>query len=384
MINFIHNVPVIYYHSVAPKKHLKWIRNWLTLELKYFKLHLEYFKKKGYQSLFLSEYFDVIKQKEKGKYFVLTFDDGYLDNYIYVYPLLKEYGFKGTIFISPEFVDGSSKKRKTLFDYWNNNATLKEIDNWGFLNWEEMREMVKSGVIDIQSHTMTHTKYFVSDKLIDFHHPGVDSLYYIGNLFPERKPYYIINPEFETLLPYGYPVFEQKSAVTTLKIDINPLFIDKIVQAFKDIDWAQPYNFNTLYEKVKNIYIDFREGNEIIKCIEGESEYKKRVYNELKESKDLLENKLDKKIEFLCWPHGDNNAFTHQTALEVGYKATTLGKMSNEYSDETRFDRTGIGIVKNSSFLTKLKTRYKIDSYRGEQPYKFVKNVYEYFRDLRE
>ncbi len=382
MKNFIHNIPVIYYHSIAPKKNNLWTRYFLTLELKFFDVHLNYLKANGYQTLFLDEYFNLGKKGE-GKYILLTFDDGYLDNYIYVYPLLKKYGFKGTIFVSPEFVDTHSNKRKTLFDYWNNKATLKEIDNWGFLNWEEMREMEKSGVIDIQSHTLTHTKYFVSDKCVDLHHPGADSLYYIGNEFPERKPYYITDPEFETLLPYGYPVFEQRSAIVARKIKINPLFNDAIIKSFENRDWSQTYNFNTLFENMRNIYEDFRNHNEIIEHIESEEEYKERVYKELKESKDILERNLGKKIDFLCWPHGDNSDFTHQIALEIGYKATTLGKMSINNLNETRFDRMGLSHVKNSLFLTKMKTKYKVESYRGKQPYKFIKNVYENFRDLK-
>lgn len=379
------NIPIIYYHSVAPKQLNFWNRYWLTLELKYFEEHLKYFKKNNYKSLLLDEYLDIKHSNSTNKkYFLLTFDDGYLDNFIYVYPLLKKYGFKGTIFVNPEFVDEKSTPRKTLFDYWDNKASLRDIANWGFLNWEEMREMQESGTIDIQSHTMTHTKYFVSDKLVDFHHPGADSLYYIGNKFPERKPYYITDTEFEKLVFYGYPIFEQQSSVIARKVDINPSFNHSIIQSLEDIDWSKPYDFKSLYEKVRNIYDDYKKNNDIIKKIESEEEYEQRVYDELKNSKEILESNLDKKVDFLCWPHGDNNEFAHKTALELGYKATTLGKMPRNYLDETRYDRIGLGNVKNNIFLTNLKTRYKVESFRGKQPYKFAQNVYEYFRDSRQ
>ena len=100
---------------------------------------------------------------------IITFDDGYLDNWLLVFPLLKKYKFKSTIFISPEFVDQKHGIRSINY-------------NPGFLSWDEMMLMEASGLIDIQSHTMTHTKYFVSEKIKAFHNSKADYLY------PIREP----------------------------------------------------------------------------------------------------------------------------------------------------------------------------------------------------
>ena len=35
----------------------------------------------------------------------LTFDDGYLDNWVFAFPLLKKYGMKATVFMATDFVD---------------------------------------------------------------------------------------------------------------------------------------------------------------------------------------------------------------------------------------------------------------------------------------
>ena len=376
------NIPIIYYHSVAPSHYKRWNRYWLTLELKYFEAHLKYFKQHNYESLFLNELFQLKnKTTDSEKYFLLTFDDGYVDNYIYAYPLLKKYGFKGTIFINPDFIDEKHSKRKTLFDYWNNRVSLNELDVWGFLNWEEMREMEQSGFVDIQSHTMSHTKYFISDKLIGFHHPGADSLYQISNLHPAKKPYYITDQEFEKLIPYGYPIFEQASSVIAKKVTINDSFIHSIIQSFKLINWDKNYSYVNLFNIVKPVYDEYKKNNSIIVNKETEEEYRNRVYKEIKKSKDIIEKELKKKVNFLCWPHGDNNEFTHSAALGVGYIATTLGKMQAEFSDDTRFVRFGLGNTGDSILLTNLKTRYKVESYRGIQPFLSIKKVYEYFRD---
>lgn len=376
--------PIIYYHSVAPSKNTLWFRNYLTLELKYFEEHLKYFKARGYNFVFLKDIVDGSKDPDIHqdlKSVCLTFDDGYLDNFIYVYPLLKKYNAKATIFVNPAFVDKRSIVRKTLEDHWNNKASLEEINNRGFLNWEEMRLMEQSGYVDFQSHTMTHTKYFVSDKITGFHHPGADCLYYIGNEHSERLPYYIEDSEFEKLLPYGFPVFEERSSIIAKKVTINQSFIHSVIQLLKNYDWNKPYNFNDAYDLVKPLYDKARKTNMIIEAVETEEEYLERVKFELSESKKIIENELNKKVEICCWPHGDNSELTHQLALETGYKATSLGKMHSKYLDNTRFERFGLGHSKNNMILTRIKMHYKMESYFNHQPYYGIKNIYEFIRD---
>jgi len=392
------NIPIIYYHSIAPSKKTKWFREYLTLELKYFEEHLKYFKKNGYKHIFLKDLVnggrdpdshrgDKRHQNEKSyrddRNVCLTFDDGYLDNFIYVYPLLKKYKAKATIFINPVFADKRSIVRKTLEDHWNNRASLNEINNWGFLSWDEMRLMEQSGFVDIQSHTLTHTKYFVSDKIIGFHHPGTDCLYYIGNENPERLPNYIEDEEFEKLLPYGYPVFEEKSSIVAKKVVIKQSFSDSVIQLLKNYNWNSGYDFNKLFETIKPLYDEAKRTNSIIECVETEDEYKKRVYFELKVSKETIEKELSKKVEICCWPHGDNNEFAHKTALEIGYKATMQGKQENKIdkTDITRIPpRIGLSKSKNSVFLTNLKTHYKIKTAERKFPYHSFNKLYNKLR----
>lgn len=385
MLKRKYNIPIIYYHSVAPKINTEWVKNYLTLELRYFEEQLKYFVNYNYRFIDLKEYYlhnaDEIFIKENAV--CLTFDDGYLDNFIYVYPLLKKYNARATIFINPVFIDKRTIIRKTLEDYWNSKAALAELDKWGFLSWDEMRLMEKSGLIDIQSHTLTHTKYFVSDKITGFHHPGADSLYAVSNLYSEKLPYYIEDKNFDKLIPYGYPIFEERSSVIARKVSINQSLIHSITQLLKNQDWSKSFYYLNVFNKVKPVYDEYKRNNAIISNTETEREYKARIYYELKESMDIIERELNKKVSFCCWPHGDNNEFSHKTALKIGYKATSIGKMSKEYIDITRFDRFGLGKLKNSLFLSRMKNVYKIKSFKRVEPYYTSKMFYEYFRDLK-
>ena len=64
---------------------------------------------------------------------LITFDDGYSDNYAHAYPILKKYGLKGTIFVITSLMGKP-----------------------GYLTWGQAAEMEASGVVSIESHTVTH------------------------------------------------------------------------------------------------------------------------------------------------------------------------------------------------------------------------------------
>lgn len=376
------NVPVIYYHSVG-KINPQWPMNFLTLDLPFFQDQLRFISR-YYTSVSLKEFWEMKTGKKKPveNAVVLTFDDGYLDNWVWGFPLLKKYDLKAAIFVSPDFVDQKNGIRPNLEDVWSGRAVLEDLNQWGFLSWDEMRAMEASGLVSIESHTMTHTKYFISDEIVGFHQPGCDCLYPVGNMYPEKKPYYISDPDFEKLIPYGFPFFKQASSVVARRVTIKQSFIDDVVQSMKDIDWGRKQDFSDLYQKIERLHAKSRKSGSIVERVESEDEYRNRVVYELKQSKDLIEKNLNKKVNFLCWPHGDNNVFAHQTALGMGYKATTLGKMSKEHLDTTRYERFGLGNVKNSRILSILKARYKLRSFMEKQPDHVVKKVYEYFRDI--
>lgn len=306
---------------MAPSPDPGWYKSRLTTSLDLFQRVISYFAGRGYSFLNLNEYQERRgRHRGKEKVICITFDDGYLDNYVYAYPVLKKYSAKATIFVSPEFVDPCTDPRRTLEDVWNGKCDLTELTGSGFLSWEEMRLMEGSGHIDIQSHTMTHSKVWSSDEIRDFHHPGADWLYPIANLFPNRKPFYITDPDFPKLIPWGTPFFREESALTTRMISINPEFSKRCVEILSYTDWKR-YRLTDCFSRIEPLYRKMKSNGTLIERVETEADYLNRLRGEIEGSKDVIEREMGKRVEHVCWPHGDYNSQCIETAFDCGYKS---------------------------------------------------------------
>lgn len=123
------NIPILMYHSIADQP-----GNDLMVSPQNFAAQIAYLKKAGYQTINFQDLQDWQAGKPiPRKPILLTFDDGYLDNYTEAYPVLKEHGFQATFFISTNYIaDGRH------------------------ITWEQIAEMSKSGLIEFASHTKSH------------------------------------------------------------------------------------------------------------------------------------------------------------------------------------------------------------------------------------
>lgn len=122
-----YNVPVFMYHGTG---HASPDAN-LIVDPSSLREQFQYLNDNGYTTLFFDELWHV---EDFEKPVILTFDDGWENNYTDLFPLLQEYNIKATISVVPNLMYGNGIHMTT----------------------EQASEMSKSPLVSIQSHTMTH------------------------------------------------------------------------------------------------------------------------------------------------------------------------------------------------------------------------------------
>ena len=107
-----------------------------------FAAQLDYLKSEGYTTITLMDFLRAKKGKQElpEKPIILTFDDGYEDNYTEMLPLLEERGMTGVVFM-----------------------VTNDIGQKGYLTWDELKDMAAYG-IEIGSHTANHLPLTTLDR----------------------------------------------------------------------------------------------------------------------------------------------------------------------------------------------------------------------------
>ncbi len=124
------NLKILAYHSIGSNS-----RDILSVKPESFEKQILFFLKRNWRCLTLKDLYNqyILPQKElSGKTFIITLDDGYKDNYLYAFPILKKYHLRATIFLVVDFIGKAD-----------------------FLNWEEIFKMQNYG-IEFGSHALFH------------------------------------------------------------------------------------------------------------------------------------------------------------------------------------------------------------------------------------
>ena len=130
-------VPILMYHYIStPPPGADAIRRDLSIAPDLFESHLRYLQEAGYRSISLRDlvYHLTLGWPLPPKPIILTFDDGYRDNYENAFPLLKKYGFRGTFFLVTDFIDEGRA---------------------AYMTWPQIKEMYQAGM-EFGAHSRNH------------------------------------------------------------------------------------------------------------------------------------------------------------------------------------------------------------------------------------
>ncbi|MHC4570462.1 MAG: polysaccharide deacetylase family protein [Planctomycetota bacterium] len=183
----VQGVPILMYHSIdntlSP----------ISVSPHEFRMQMAFLKKINTKVISLSDLVQecFLRDDRNVRAAVITFDDGYENNYTHAFPILKEFGFTATFFISTETIGGkptwlreytnkmfndfseAKRNRKIKLDtYWltqinpgklfyTEQDILKRLrgfellSNARMMSWQQIKEMSDHGM-DFGSHSLTH------------------------------------------------------------------------------------------------------------------------------------------------------------------------------------------------------------------------------------
>jgi len=136
---------ILAYHSVSDRR-----RDSLAVSPAAFERQIAWLARRGYRSTTLAALCAGAASPAE-RLAIVTFDDGYEDNYRLAVPILERHSFRATFFVVSDYV-GSDRllpaDRRRVADG-------ADPSPYGLLDWEQLRKMAASG-FEIGSHSCTH------------------------------------------------------------------------------------------------------------------------------------------------------------------------------------------------------------------------------------
>jgi peptidoglycan/xylan/chitin deacetylase (PgdA/CDA1 family) len=139
--------PILMYHYISElPPEADDIRIDLTVSPAAFRQHVEHLRGNGYTAISLYDLHNALVSGAElpPRPVALTFDDGYIDHYVHVFPILREFGFTGTFFV----ITGRADRAHP--DY---------------MTWAQITEMAQAGM-SMEAHTKDH--YSLAERDYDF------------------------------------------------------------------------------------------------------------------------------------------------------------------------------------------------------------------------
>jgi peptidoglycan/xylan/chitin deacetylase (PgdA/CDA1 family) len=135
-------IPILCYHRLVERDDAYGPAN-IHLAVEKFEAQLQYLQAHGYRTMHFRDLSATEVFTPSHKRVILTFDDGYEDNYRLLLPLLRKYDAKAVVYLV-------SDRERNVWDAERGEPSLR------LLSAAERREMLDSGLIEFGAHTATH------------------------------------------------------------------------------------------------------------------------------------------------------------------------------------------------------------------------------------
>jgi peptidoglycan/xylan/chitin deacetylase (PgdA/CDA1 family) len=272
---------ILMFHRVLPSSGKLRIHNHKSLEItpQHLESIIEFFKKRGYEFISLD---DLLAYKNSStrsnrKFVVFTFDDGYVDNYLYAYPIFKKHNVPFTIYVATSLPDSK--------------ATL-----WWYL-LEDMVVNRTSVKMEVEGKEITFRTETIKEKEIAF-----NKIRYWFALADEKN--------LPILLSSLFRGSEEEIAAKTRELSLT---------------WQQ------IYELSQDPLVTI--GSHTVNHLPLDSLTAEKSTYEILESKKIIESHISKEVKHFCYPLGSHGRKEIEILAKTSYATATTIKMANIFAE---------------------------------------------------
>jgi peptidoglycan/xylan/chitin deacetylase (PgdA/CDA1 family) len=248
---------------------------------------------------------------------LLTFDDGYLDNFFYALPILYKYGHKAVCFPVADRLEEQTEPRAPFDEVVSGRAAVPAgvalpltktaqgftVRKDVFLGRAEAAAMDASGIFRIAAHGRGHYGVYTGPGYRDFFRPGT-----------QMRTFY----RREEAPVWGMPEFPVKPGLRFRAFLPNPDMVEDITTLVpQDFDAAADFFAGRSGPADLRALVASYKGK-LGRC-ETDAERSERMWREIGLGKEELERVLGRKVRSLCWPWGRYCAEAEKLARDAGF-----------------------------------------------------------------
>lgn len=308
------SLPVVMYHYVND------LQGGITVTAGCFEEHCRVLAQKGWRGIGLDEAEDFLINGKAlpARSLLLTFDDGYLDNYLNALPAMRRYGHRGVVFAVAGRLEPGAEPRAALAKVLQGAAAVpaevavpvvqtpegfalrKDV----FLNHAEAKAMDAEGTLRVASHSFGHYGVYL----------GPD---YTGVSRPRTRYRTFYRTEQEPV--WGLPEFKVGPGLLERAFIPDPSLVEA-VKALVPQEFSAAAAFfaeGGACEELAALLAGFAGK---LGRYESDAERKERMWRELAGGKEALEMVLGHKVRTLCWPWGKYCGEALTLAREAGFE----------------------------------------------------------------
>jgi len=237
----------------------------------------------------------------------LCFDDAWKSLATVAAPLLKQYGLRGITYAIParitEHGEGDSP----------------------FVTWGELSALHASGVIDVQSHTDSHSRVFVSPDVEDFVQPGYGATPLLN------RPQISASPSLAFVTPadLGAPLYGMRSRMSDGRRALVSTAVHAKCVELVAREGSTGFFLRPDWRKVLHAIV----ASSPPVSFESESDQARMIEHELARSRAILNDRLKTgSVAHICLPWGISGSQTEAMLKRTGYRSAFANRLRGQHA----------------------------------------------------